>query len=303
LDTSRRTALPTTPQQDSAGQTPRPHYRAAHVQAADTLLLTIPNQLGVDYNAHLLESILAHVGADSSPGRLNLHGNGHGLSCAPLTGRFSREVMVVLEVIGVGFGRTGTLSLKLALERLGRGPCHHMIELIDDPGQQEMWARVAAGDPPDWNRLYRGYRATVDWPGVRFWRELTSRFPEAKVILTVRDPRAWYRSVSESIYRVSAMPVDDPLTDARRQIVSRFVWEGEFGGRFTDAEYAMKVFTEHNDAVRREIPPGRLLEYEISQGWRPLCDFLGVPVPDAPFPHSNDQREFAERVARLRTGR
>jgi Sulfotransferase domain len=221
----------------------------------------------------------------------------------PLIGLLSRKAMIVLKVIGAGFGRTGTLSLKLALERLGHGPCHHMLELIDDPRQLEMWAGVAAGESPDWDRLYRGYRATVDWPGVRFWRELTSRFPHAKVILTVRDPQAWYDSASESIYRVSSLPVNDPLTERRRQIVARLVWEGEFGGRFADAEYAMRVFTEHNDAVRREIPDGRLLEFEVGEGWEPLCDFLGVPVPDEPFPHSNDRREFAERMARRRAGR
>jgi Sulfotransferase domain len=206
----------------------------------------------------------------------------------------------VLDVIGAGFGRTGTLSLKLALERLGFGPCHHMVELIDDSGQLALWERVAGGSIRDWDTVYRGYRATVDWPGVRFWRELTGHFRAAKVILTVRDPQSWYRSAYESIYRASSLSMDEPLARRRREVVRRVVWEGDFAGRFEDAEYAMRVFTEHNDAVRREVAAERLLEFEVGQGWRPLCGFLGVPVPEEPFPRSNDRREFTERLARHR---
>ena len=208
----------------------------------------------------------------------------------------------MLDVIGAGFGRTGTLSLKLALERLGFGPCHHMIELMDDTDQLKLWSRVLEDGTADWDVAYRGYRATVDWPGASFWRQLVGRYPEAKVILTVRDPRSWYESAYESIYRASSFPMKDPLTTQRRDIVSRLVWDGEFGGRFEDAEYAMSVFTEHNDAVRREVPADRLLEFEVGQGWEPLCAFLGVPVPDEPFPRSNDRKEFAARIAERLNG-
>lgn len=222
--------------------------------------------------------------------------------CLRSLGRFSREGDLVLDVIGTGFGRTGTLSLKLALERLGFGPCHHMIELIDNSEQLRLWARVAEGETPDWDTIYSGYRATVDWPGVRFWRRLTGHFPNAKVILTVRDPQRWYRSAYESIYRVRSIPMDEPLAKRRREVVGRLVWDGEFDGRFADAEYAIRVFTQHNEAVRREVPADRLLEFKVGQGWEPLCDFLGVPVPDEPFPRSNDRREFAERIARRHIG-
>ncbi|MCO5973377.1 sulfotransferase family protein [Actinoallomurus soli] len=208
----------------------------------------------------------------------------------------------MLDVIGAGFGRTGTLSLKLALERLGFGPCHHMIEIIDDPEQIDRWARVIENGDRNWDEVYRGYRATVDWPGVAFWRELVEHYPEAKVILTVRDPKSWYESARESIYRAGSIHTDDPVGVRRRRLVRRLVWEGDFGGRFEDAEHAMAVFTEHNDAVRREVPAGRLLEFRVSQGWKPLCRFLGVPVPGEPFPRTNDRREFAERVAQ-RQGR
>jgi hypothetical protein len=208
----------------------------------------------------------------------------------------------VLEVIGAGFGRTGTLSLKLALERLGFGPCHHMIELIEDAEQLDLWSRVAEdGGAADWDMVYRDFRATVDWPGAAYWRPLVQHYPEAKVILTVRDPRKWYESAYASIYRARSFVGDAPLGERRRQLVGRLVWDGEFGGRFEDAEHAMAVFTEHNDAVRREVPADRLLEFEVRQGWGPLCDFLGVPVPDEPFPRSNDRQEFADRIAeRLR---
>lgn len=209
---------------------------------------------------------------------------------------------VVLEVIGAGFGRTGTLSVKLALERLGFGPCHHMLELIDDPEQIELWERAAEDGDADWAAVYRGYRATVDWPGVAFWRQLVDHYPHAKVILTVRDPKRWYESAHESIYRARSIRPTDPVGIRRRRLVQRVVWDGDFGGRFEDAEHAMAVFTEHNDAVRREVPADRLLEIHVKQGWRPLCDFLGVPVPDEPFPRTNDRQEFAERVAR-RQGR
>ncbi|MFL6053343.1 MAG: sulfotransferase family protein [Actinoallomurus sp.] len=208
----------------------------------------------------------------------------------------------MLEVIGAGFGRTGTLSLKQALERLGFGPCYHMVELIDHPERIELWSRAVEDGNVDWDEVYRGYRATMDWPGVAFWRQLVEHYPWAKVLLTVRDPKSWYESARDSIFRASSIWPEDPVGVRRRRLVERIVWDGDFGGRFEDPEYAMAVFTEHNDAVRREVPAGRLLEYEVRQGWGPLCDFLGVPVPEEPFPRTNDRQEFAERVAR-RQGR
>ncbi|WP_433178197.1 sulfotransferase family protein [Actinoallomurus sp. CA-150999] len=208
----------------------------------------------------------------------------------------------MLEVIGAGFGRTGTLSLKLALERLGFGPCHHMIELIDNPEQLDRWSRAVEDGDADWDEVYRGYRATVDWPGVAFWRRLVAYYPAARVILTVRSPKSWYESAYESIYQATSQWPADPLGVRRRRFVQRVVWDGDFGGRFEDAAYAKAVFIEHNDAVRREVPGERLLEFRVRQGWEPLCGFLGVPVPDEPFPRTNDRQEFAERVAQ-RQGR
>ncbi len=211
----------------------------------------------------------------------------------------------MLEVIGAGFGRTGTLTLKYALERLGFGPCHHMSVLSDDPEQVVLWTKVLNEGLDDWDTVYGDYRSTADWPGARYWRQIAGHFPDAKVILTVRDADSWYESCEGTIHQ--AMPDYEPgeaewpddLTLAEKEwLVNCRVWGEEFGGRFGDREYATRVYTEHNEAVRREVAPDRLLEYEVRQGWEPLCDFLDVPVPDEPFPRSHDREAFAEAVDR-----
>lgn len=203
----------------------------------------------------------------------------------------------MLDVIGVGFGRTGTLSLKSALERVGFGPCHHMVEVIDNAEQISLWNRIADGEAPDWDVVFRGYRSTVDWPSVRFWRQTTGHFPQAKVVLTARDPQCWYESVAQSIYLAACGTAPaDPLAAQMREVVRDLLWDGEFDGRFDDRDHAIEVFNEHNEAVRREISPDRLLVFEVGQGWEPLCAFLGVSVPYEPFPRINDRQEFAERL-------
>ncbi|MFV2173167.1 sulfotransferase family protein [Actinomadura sp. LOL_016] len=203
----------------------------------------------------------------------------------------------MLEVIGAGLGRTGTFSLKAALERLGFGPCHHMLGLLERPAEIPLWRGAARGRPTDWDEIYRGFRSSVDWPGARFWRELTGHYPAARVVLTVRDPDRWYESARRTIHRAA---MDDspagPVLAENRRIARELVWDGQFGGRFTDPDHAKRVFTEHNAAVRREIPADRLLVFEIDQGWEPLCAFLDVPVPDDPFPRANDRDAFESRL-------
>jgi hypothetical protein len=201
----------------------------------------------------------------------------------------------MLDVIGAGFGRTGTMSLKAALERLGFGPCHHMLDMFQNSDEIPLWKQIAAGGAPDWDKVYGDYRATVDWPGARYWRELIAHYPHAKVILTVRDPKTWYDSARSSIFRAveTPDPGTDPTFSEMREMSLRLVWDGQFGGRFTDEEHALRVFDEHNKAVRREVPADRLLVFHISEGWEPLCGFLGVPVPDEPFPRTNDKEAFA----------
>lgn len=203
-----------------------------------------------------------------------------------------------IEVIGAGFGRTGTLSLKTALERLGFGPCHHMLEVVARPQQSPRWAAAASGDV-DWDGLLEGYRAIVDWPGCAFWRELSAHYPEARVVLTTRDPQAWYRSIRNTIYEALTRADVEPLPDLQRSMAQHLILDRTFGGRLDDAAHAIAVFERHNRAVREQLPAGRLLEFDVSEGWAPLCAFLGRAVPEDPFPASNTTAEFrARRLAR-----
>jgi len=210
----------------------------------------------------------------------------------------------MLQVIGAGLGRTGTTSLKAALERLGFGPCHTMLSLFQDHEQIPLWQRASRGEPMDWTEIYAGYRSTVDWPGARFWREIDATFPTAKVILTVRDPKSWYDSARDSIYAAAMEPLPtsgvDPVFASLWHMSREVVWDGVFHGRFDDEDYALEVFEEHNQAVRQEIDAHRLLVFEVGQGWGPLCDFLGIPVPDEPFPRTNDRGQFAANIRERR---
>lgn len=216
----------------------------------------------------------------------------------------------MLDVIGAGFGRTGTASLKVALERLGFGPCYHMFEVIGDTGRVADWENVVAGGDVDWDAVFAGYRSTVDWPGAAYWRELVQRCPDAPVVLTVRDPHRWYRSTYDTIYQFAKHGGPPPDTDPASAevferllpVLNKMIWDGTFSGRFEDAAYAMQVFDQHNDHVRRSVSDDRLLVYEVSQGWQPLCEHLGVPVPDEPFPHVNQAQSVVELVRTVLAG-
>jgi sulfotransferase family protein len=212
----------------------------------------------------------------------------------------------MLEVIGTGLGRTGTTSLKAALELLGFAPCHTMLGLFSDPDSIATWRHASRGASVDWRRLYADYRASVDWPGAKFWREITAAFPAAKVVLTVRDADAWYDSVRSSIYAASMEPLPESGADptfAQVWHMSReVVWDGVFDGKFEDRDHAIAVYHAHNEAVRQEIDPERLLVFEVQQGWGPLCAFLGVDQPGQPFPRTNDRNAFGSRIERLKTG-
>ncbi len=204
-----------------------------------------------------------------------------------------------LMVIGAGFGRTGTTSLKAALEQLGLGPCHHMSELFRHPEQIPVWEEATDGGNVDWEHLLAGYRSITDWPGCHFWRELTARYPAAKVILTVRDPKSWYRSASETIFRaLREKPKDHPTAQAQWRLMRKMILQQTFGGSTADEALAIGVLEMHNAEVERAIPADRLLVYEVSQGWAPLCQFLGVPTPDAPFPKVNTTVDFVDRLTR-----
>jgi hypothetical protein len=209
-----------------------------------------------------------------------------------------------MKVIGVGVARTGTVSLKAALERLGFGPCFHSRHVLDDPDKLAQWEAAARGEPVEWGPLLDGYGSTAAWPGAAFWRQLLAYYPDAKAVLTERDPDRWYDSMRQTVYELNG--TDSELAEAARQqlpgvnAMHRFnrtlIWEGFFGGRFADRDHAQRAYAEHNAAVRREVPPERLLIFRVTEGWQPLCDFLGVPVPDEPFPRLNDQDAFWGQV-------
>lgn len=209
---------------------------------------------------------------------------------------------MALQVIGAGLGRTGTFTLKQALEQLGFGPCHHMTEVIANPGQAEFWNRAARGETVDWEEVYGSYRATVDWPGAAFWRELAARYPQAKVVLSQRDPGRWYDSMAETILKSMELmglsgpevPEDHPSYFGGVLIAQRL-----FGFDYS-RDNVIAAFERHNAAVREGIAPERLLEFDMAMGWGPLCEFLEVPVPDAPFPRTNARDEFWEHAARAR---
>lgn len=220
---------------------------------------------------------------------------------------------MTLQIIGAGFGRTGTLSLKVALETLGFAPCYHMETLFAQPERLRDWTAAAdhkaREEPNDWEAVFAGFRATVDWPGCAYWRELVAAYPEAKVLLSVRDPDRWYDSAANTIYRMTAPETEavrGALADvlpaetaaqlsATGAFVNELIWQSTFGGRFADRAQAIRIFNEHNAAVRAAVPPERLLVYEVTQGWAPLCRFLDVAVPaDLPFPHVNDRQSFHE---------
>ncbi|MDA9366238.1 hypothetical protein N9514_01655 [Pseudomonadales bacterium] len=201
---------------------------------------------------------------------------------------------MTLKVIGAGFGRTGTLSLKLALEQLGLTQCHHMMELFASEAQRQFWHDAAFGKKMDWDTVFEGYQASVDWPSCAFYEELLAHYPQAKVILSLRDPDKWFDSASETIFK--GLDSSFEPSNLQGQMARKLIVEDTFGGRHMDREHAKAVFTAHNDAVKRTVPANRLLVFEASMGWQPLCDFLEVPVPAQDYPRTNSTDEFKQRM-------
>jgi len=205
---------------------------------------------------------------------------------------------MTLHVIGAGLGRTGTMSLKHGLERLLGGRCYHMIELIQRPDDVPVWHAAVRCEPVGWGVLFAEYRACVDWPGASLFPELHRAFPEALVVLSLRDPESWWRSAHETIFpRILELPPDAPARyrDWHRMVADLLATR--FGGDLRDAASSIAAFEAHNERVRREIPGERLLEWRASDGWGPLCAALHLPVPDEPFPRVNTRDEFLSRAA------
>lgn len=208
----------------------------------------------------------------------------------------------MVKVIGAGFGRTGTTSLRRALELLGSGPVYDMKELYDRPGRLDAWQAARTGRAPAGAAL-AGYGAALGWPACTFLDTLVAEFPAAKVVLTTRDPATWYDSALHTLYRSRF----DNTGERRRPtggtgrvaaFAEQLIWQDTFSGRFEDRAHALSVLADHERRIRALVPAERLLEFRAEQGWGPLCDFLGVPGPPEPYPRDNTGGDFHERVGR-----
>jgi hypothetical protein len=195
------------------------------------------------------------------------------------------------------------MSLKLALEQLGLGPCHHMEEVMENAEQQfPLWRAAARGEAVDWGEVYDGYQSTVDWPGAHYWRELAECYPDAKVVHTLRPAEEWWESYSKTI---AVILQEAGSGDSERQVRSipemayAIIADQTFGGRCDDKSAAVAAYEKRTEDVRGTIAPDRLLLFEVRDGWEPLCDFLGVPLRSNPFPRSNDSAAFWEQFGAL----
>ncbi|TPX58473.1 hypothetical protein SpCBS45565_g07997 [Spizellomyces sp. 'palustris'] len=215
---------------------------------------------------------------------------------------------MTLEIIGAGFGRTGTKSLQLALQQLGF-PCYHMTEAIQHPADFSVWADAHDGRQVDLTQIFENYAATVDWPACDFWKELMEIYPDAKVILSVRDADKWYESVRESIYRLNTLPRSQMQNYPEIMKVNEYcqhsVWGlgGTFKDQFENPEIAKQIFRDHLEEVKRSVPSEKLLVFEVTQGWEPLCKFLECPVPNEPFPRTNERALIQGIIQDIMTGR
>jgi hypothetical protein len=202
---------------------------------------------------------------------------------------------MALTIIGAGMGRTGTASLKVALETLNIGRCYHMTEVLKNPEYIQYWIDAAEGRG-DWDKIYRGYSATVDNPGCNYWKELIAHYPEAKVILTTRDADTWFESTNETIHSVefARFMRNSPFGE----MIQKTMWD-RMENRMQDREFMIQFFNKRSAEIIGSIPAERLLVYQIGDGWHPLCEFLDVPVPKMDFPRINSRNETKELLASM----
>ena len=205
-----------------------------------------------------------------------------------------------LQVVGAGFGRTGTHSLRGALGELGLGPCYHMSEVIQDPERKvPQWVAAAQGKP-DWDAIFEGYASTVDWPSAGYWKAILAHYPEAKVILTTRSAESWYDSFSETIAWLMRTPDTlPPHLHPWLQMGNDLIAKTTFGGRPADREHAISVFNAYEAEVKASVPADRLLVFRAADGWEPLCRFLGTPVPETAYPRTNTMDDFVTRFRQM----
>lgn len=221
-----------------------------------------------------------------------------------------------IQVIGAGFPRTGTTTLKRSLEQLGFDKTHHMKELIVRPERLHYWKELEKTGTTDWEGLYEGYQASVDFPAYPFYKQHMERYPEAKVVLTVRPFDKWYTSATNTVRKAGPQTIPEKLrmlgrmaTDSRiRKVVKviqffeNYFWKKQFQGRFEDRAFAEEVWNKHVQSVKDYVPAERLLVYDVRDGWGPLCQFLGVPEPAEPLPHLNKKENFKTMLNELMNG-
>ena len=221
-----------------------------------------------------------------------------------------------IKIIGAGFPRTGTTTLKRCLEILGYSKTYHMKELLVNPDKLDYWLKLEETGDTDWDHLYEGYMATVDFPSYPWYVEHMNHYPDAKVILTVRDFEAWHKSAYSTIYQAGPQNFGEKLqmlfkilTNPRLKkvvncikFVKRQFWGKQFQGKFLDKEFAEKIWFEHIEEVKSKVPADRLLVYDVRDGWEPLCTFLGKPVPKDPLPHLNKKENFKTMLTELMQG-
>lgn len=213
-----------------------------------------------------------------------------------------------MKLIGAGLPRTGTLSQKIGLEMLGLGPCYHMVNVISDLDQAKLWTRALDGDGP-WDEIFNGFGSTVDWPGGFFYKELIDVYPDAKVLLSERDPERWAKSMRDTVWAFrngdnvmrhvsNARGVIDPGWAGFIEMIDGLLWQGKgtFVGEHEEPEQLMAAMERHNEEVKANVPADRLLVWDVTQGWEPLCEFMELPVPSEPFPNVNDSKVFVQRI-------
>ena len=203
-----------------------------------------------------------------------------------------------MKLIGASYPRAGTLSTKAALEHLGLGPCYHFVTQFERPQDIDVWQAAAEGKPVDWTALFADFQSVVDWPASLFYKQLMAMHPEAKVLLNGRDPEAWYKSMLKTVYTASQTGLSAPAESAlgrMGRMIDTLAWQPLFQGRFEDKPYALSVFERHNQEVQVYVPADRLLVWEVTEGWEPLCRFLDVQEPDTPFPRLNDAETFRKQ--------
>jgi hypothetical protein len=215
-----------------------------------------------------------------------------------------------LKVIGTGLSRTGTTTLRKVLEVLGFGPCYNSSELFTHPQHIEFWEALERGEEVDFDAFFADYGAIIGFPGYIFAQQLLKKYPDAKIILSYRDAEEWYDDISATVFQNSSNHVNKQYAEAVKEfdpylseciirihaLQDRILEKGYFEGRFEDKTYAVERYKQYNEEVKQTFPPEKLLVYQVTEGWEPICDFLGVPVPeDEPFPHLNHKDVFHKR--------